>query len=170
MKRIIAFLLALTMIFALCACGNSEVKSTPEPTSEPTLETIPELSEEYFKIIDVKLKPYKDGKYWPNVKFQCLYPKDKHEKYPMVIDLYISVLDEEGVVIQKEEIKIMDPTFEEIGWSCVYDNGLRLLIDPNEGKTIKLTGYRFGFYGIPQELYDFDEPLVFQVTDLEVEQ
>ena len=45
MRRRIAFLLTLVMLFALCACGGHaepEPTSTPEPTSEPTPEPTPQ--------------------------------------------------------------------------------------------------------------------------------
>lgn len=44
MKKIVAFLLTLAMIFSLCACGGgaSQSQPAPEPTPEPTPEPSPE--------------------------------------------------------------------------------------------------------------------------------
>ena len=36
MKRVLVFLLALSMVLALCACGETAPAATPEPTPEPT--------------------------------------------------------------------------------------------------------------------------------------
>ena len=50
MKKILAMILALALVFALCACGESEQKAeeapqeaTPEATPEPTPEPTPEV-------------------------------------------------------------------------------------------------------------------------------
>ena len=134
---------------------------TPAPTSQP--------EEEYLTILDLKLKPYKDGQYWPNVKLQSLYPKEKHGVDPMTITLYFTVRDKENIIIQSEGIQLSRIGYKDIGWSYTFDKALRILVNPDEAATIEFTGYRMGFQGIPVEGYDFEEPYIYQLSEVEIE-
>ena len=180
MKRVISIFLSLALLLALCACGGKEthveekkeqvIYQVVEAPPIQTLEPIEQPAEDYLKILDVKLKPYKDNQYWLNVKFQCLYPKGKHPKYPDTIDLFYSLLDHEGVIIRKETQQFSNVDYDDIAWSCAFDaqKAIGLLIDINEIDAVKFSGYRF--WSASLEEYDFQEPLVFRISDLEIEQ
>ena len=179
MKRIIALLLALVMVFALCACGKKE--SAPEEQvvvhTEKGDVVIPvsqggeTLDEPFFEILDARLKSAAGslkGKFWLDLKVKCLYPVDKHENYPNPFHIYVTWLDKDGAIIKSDYYRLPDLNYEDIAWTSAYNKGNDSLMDLNEVATVKVTSYK-AF--LPEkndwDEYHFDDPLVFTLADLE---
>lgn len=181
MKKLISLLLALTMIFSLCACGKSEL--TPEEKEKIYEEVAAEKAREqnivldsdnqdddaYLKILDVKLTPHGENKYWVDVLFQCLYPTDKHDNYPQNIFLQMAFVDKNGVIVDQIYQECSNLAYGDIAWSYAY--GIYKddkVVDLNEIDTVKITEYRFSGEGITVEKYPFREPLVFKLSELKI--
>lgn len=181
MKKIVALLLALVMLFALCGCGSKEMSDEEKEKiyqevaaekareDQQALEDSAQDEDEFLQILDVKLKPYSEELYWVDVKFQCLYPTDKHEIYPQKINLEMDFIDHEGVVVNQTYEQFSNVSYGDIAWSfgyMIYKDDR--VVDPDEIKTVRFTGYRFFGEGMQVEKFSFKEPFVFQLEELEL--
>lgn len=182
MKKLISLLLALTMLFSLCACGKTEMtaeekeKIYEEVAAEKAREEHTVLDSDnqdddaYLKILDVKLTPHGENKYWVDVLFQCLYPTDKHDNYPQNIFLQMAFVDKNGVIVDQIYQECSNLAYGDIAWSYAYgiykDNKV---VNLNEIDTVKITEYRFSGEGMTVEKYPFPEALVFKLNELKID-
>ena len=93
MKRIFALLLALTMIFALCACGGGKTEQASTPEAKPTPEAKEaKLAVEDFEITKVEREK---GKFLFRVKIRNISDADLD-----LVEFDYQILDANGDILQ----------------------------------------------------------------------
>lgn len=92
MKKIIALLLALSMVFALCACGSKDdasEKASAEKPANVTEKVSAQISVEDFKIVKIE-----NGELWYKVKVRNITESDLER-----ITFDFQILDNNGDVL-----------------------------------------------------------------------
>lgn len=172
MKRAIALLLALVMMFALCGCGSqSETKSGDKASAS---------DDPVFKIEGIKYVPAADlgkGEKYSvggilDYKITCLYPQKDNEEYPNMFNLHYVFLDEDGVSFASDYLQFSNMSFGDAAWATSFDNShiVDKILSPEtieKIKTVKFVGY--DVWGTTYKEYKFNEPIIFDMTDVETE-
>ena len=198
MKRRIALLLVLAMMFALCACGSKELTAeerekiyqevaqekaaaqesgnasdTEEAASEGNS---PADKEPFFEFYEARLqKASKAGYYYPDIKFKCLYDRSGLKNEPDYL-FNFQFLDQDGVIVKQEDIELKDIYYGDIGWTCATSHGKHMGMEFNldEISVVKIVSYSVFAYdneGKKPEVSIkilLDEPVVYHVSDLEI--
>lgn len=176
MKRILSLLLALTMVFSLCACGSKEKTADQNIEYETEVKNVHVISTDskfteqaFFEIYEARLqKTSKEGIYYPDFKIKCTfspYEQDQNTTYFITVHY----LDKDGVIIKQREIYVEHLNVGDMAWTSSFSSGraTESYLDPNEVATVKIAGYRAHLNG-DNKKFNLDEPIVFTVADLEI--
>ena len=97
MKKVLSLLLALSMLFALCACGGGQAAQSAElPSDEVVIEDV------YFEYV-----PSADT-YWLYVKARNMYVDTGDKELPNRFAVLFQLLDENGDVIANHKNPALD--------------------------------------------------------------
>lgn len=191
MKKIISLLLAMTMIFALCACGASVENSTEEseecnennvvyvPTDELVVNNSSKeepsapapTTEDYLKINQVVLNEINGKIYAPNIDMKCVFPQNITDSFPTQAFLYFQYLNEKGEITNTIKTIISHLSYNYGGWSDDISNVVESdsFLDISEVKTIVFTHYEMMAVNgsvVWRGTWDFLNPVVYEVSDL----
>ena len=167
MKRIVALILVLVMVFALCACGSKEVSSQAQTPSEQSNSTLPtgelesstpteepaqvaQLQVEDFEITEVD----KEGRFRFSVKIRNITGADLEE-----ITFYYQVLDANGDILSDQACGAKQIAAGQAIWAGPYKVKIE---DSHVDEAVAMrfvtaVGFKTGF--------PFKEPVTFQLED-----
>lgn len=184
MRKATAFIMALTMVFALCACGNSteneasqnyvhvgEVNIAGNSTKANTTSIAPPTTTDYLAINNVVLDELNGKLYLPNIDIKCVFPQNIVDNYPNQLQLFFQYLDKDGGIVNTVELLVENLSYNYGGWSdnigYIVDSDATL--DISKVETIVFTHYEmmnFRNGSSWKESWDFLKPIVYKVSDL----
>lgn len=184
MRKTIALILALTMVFALCACGNSakneasqnfvhvgEVNIAGNSTRTNATNIAPPTTEDYLAINNVVLEELNGKLYLPNIDVKCIFPQNIVDDYPNQLFLYFQYLDKNGEIVNTVKLLVENLSYNYGGWSDTIGHitGSDATLDISKVETIVFTHYEmmnFKNGSSWKESWDFLNPMVYKVSDL----
>lgn len=189
MKRLLALMLTLTMVFALCACGSKELTDEEKEAiyqevaekkaavqvsdnKNDAINTGPsgESEEAFFEFYEARLYPsYRTGYYYPDVKFKCLYSQKSEGKIPKFI-IYFHFLDKDGTIVKQESIGIEDLNYGDIAWTCSFPSGRHTEMDfsLDEVATVEIVAYKVYNQDAENKKIHLKEPVAYSTAGLEI--
>ena len=144
MKRMIATILSLCMLLALCGCGGKELTQEEreriflEEAQKKGLNAIPgnitevhtengiqgfnepiekHEDDNYVEVTDVRLTPLNGSLYTPSYKIRFLFPEGLVRDYPNQLRLHYNFLDMNGNTVSSLTYYLSNPTYNMEGWS-----------------------------------------------------
>lgn len=168
MKKIVALLLVLVIMFALCGCGGN---STPQETNTAAENN---AENDFIKIEEVKIISAEEvwqekDLYVPDFKITCLCPSPKDGSYPDTLNINYAYLDGEGAVVQSCTVQVYKMMYGDTVWASSYDSSYTKdkLIKPEQYSALKFIGYDV-FWGSAGgfKQYNFENPQVYDIAEL----
>lgn len=193
MRKIVALLLALSMVLSLCACGASQDEAgAKEAEQNPAIAVMPrkitvipaenfqvctiDLPDEpdYLEITNPKLTKVNGSIYRLSFDAKCLFPEDLGVEYPNLIIIHHNYADKNATALRSAESKV---------YSFIYGQNFTMdatvhteaylmesyLVDISEVESIVFTSYEMKNSTAAERWvgdWQFVKPIEFKIADL----